>query len=92
MKKLKNFTKQELEKITEMCNKWVHPKTGKTRYYLNTIQMIEYYGNIFKFESEDYEIFLNSKVWIEGKEVFTDNANKNILLKISENLYKTLEF
>ncbi len=91
MKKLNKLKKDEIEKIYFFGNKWLNPKTKKVRCYLNTIQIIEYFGNVFDFNSEDYEVFLKSKVWIENKEVFTDNKNKKILLKIENNLYKLLE-
>lgn len=91
MKKLNKFTKEELEKIYFWCNSWNNKKTKKIRYYLNTIKILEFFGNVFDFDSEDYEVFLNSKVWIENKEVFTDNKNKKILVKIESNLYKVLE-
>lgn len=91
MKKLNKFTKEDIQKIGIFSNKWTNQKTKKTRYYLNTLQILEYFGNVFNFDSDDYQTFLNSKFWIEGKEVFTDNSNKRILLKISDNLYKILE-
>ncbi|WP_416820637.1 hypothetical protein [Delftia tsuruhatensis] len=91
MKKLKHFTKSDLEKISQFSNLWKDPKTKEVRHYLNTIRIIEYFGNIFNFDSDDYEVFLNSKIWIADKEVFTDNSNKTIILKISNNLYKILE-
>lgn len=92
MKKLNKLTKEEIKKIGEMVGKkWVHPETKKTRYYLNTIQILEFFGNVFAFNNEDYQIFLTSKIWLEGKEVFTDSKDKKILLKIENNLYKLLE-
>lgn len=91
MKKLKDFTKTDLEKISQFSSKWKDSKTKKVRYYLNTIKILEYYGNVFKLESNDYDSFLNYKIWIEDKELFTDNKNKRILLKISNNIYKILE-
>lgn len=91
MKKLKDFTKADLEKISQFSSKWKDSKTKKVRYYLNTIKILEYYGNVFKLESNDYDLFLNYKIWIEDKELFTDSKNKAILLKVSNNIYKILE-
>ena len=66
--KLNKFTKEELKKInTIVGNDWVNPKTKKVRYYFNTFQILEFYGNVFGFDSEDYQTFLNSKFWIEEK-------------------------
>lgn len=92
MKKLNKLTKEEIKKITDVVgNEWKHPKTKKVRYYLNATQILEFYGNVFNFDSDDYQTFLTSKVWIEGKEVFTDNQNKKIIVKISDNIAKLLE-
>lgn len=62
-------------------------------YHFNSIRIIEAYGNIFDFDTRDYEVFLNDEndFWLEGKKVFTDSEDKNILLKIENNLYKLLE-
>ncbi len=92
MKKLNKFTKEEIKKLNEIIgNSFIHPKTKKIRHHLNTIQILEYYGNVFNFDGEDYQVFLNYNFWIEDKEVFTDYENKKILLKISDNLHKLLE-
>lgn len=91
MKKLKDFTKADLEKISQFSSKWKDSKTKKVRYYLNTIKILEYYGNVFKLENNDYDLFLNYKIWIEDKELFTDSKNKTILLKVSNNIHKILE-
>lgn len=91
MKKLKDFTRSDLEKIGQFSSKWKDSKTKKVRYYLNTIKILEYYGNVFKLENNDYDLFLNYKIWIEDKELFTDGKNKAILLKVSNNIHKILE-
>lgn len=92
MKQLNKLTKEELKKLYEIIgNKYTNKKTGKERYYLNTIVILEYFGNVFKFDSDDYQNFLLNKFWIENKEVFTDGKDKKILSKISDNLYKLIE-
>jgi hypothetical protein len=91
MKQLNKLTKEELKKLYEIIgNKYTNKKTGKERYYLNTIVILEYFGNVFKFDSDDYQTFLLNKFWIENKEVFTDGKDKKILSKISNNLYKLI--
>ncbi|WKL16830.1 hypothetical protein QYQ99_04675 [Comamonas testosteroni] len=91
MKQLNKLTKEELKKLYEIIgNKYTNKKTGKERYYLNTIVILEYFGNVFKFDSDDYQTFLLNKFWIENKEVFTDGKDKKILSKISDNLYKLI--
>lgn len=91
MKQLNKLTKEELNKLYEIIgNKYTNKKTGKERYYLNTIVILEYFGNVFKFDSDDYQTFLLNKFWIENKEVFTDGKDKKILSKISDNLYKLI--
>ena len=92
MKQLNKLTKEELKKLYEIIgNKYTNKKTGKERYYLNTIVILEYFGNVFKFDSDDYRNFLLNKFWIENKEVFTDGKDKKILSKISDNIYKLIE-
>lgn len=92
MKKLSTLTKEELKRLYEIIgNKQTIKKTEKERYYLNTIAILEYYGNVFKFDSDDYQTFLSNKFWIENKEVFTDGKDKKILSKISDNIYKLIE-
>ncbi|MDH1334960.1 hypothetical protein N5D77_12075 [Comamonas thiooxydans] len=92
MKKLSTLTKEELKRLYEIIgNKYTSKKTGKERYYLNTIVILEYFWNVFKFDSDDYQTFLLNKFWIENKEVFTDGKDKKILSKISDNIYKLIE-
>lgn len=92
MKQLNKLTKEELRRLYEIIgNKHTIKKTGKERYYLNTIAILEYFGNVFKFDSDDYQNFLLNKFWIENKEVFTDGKDKKILSKISDNIYKLIE-
>lgn len=95
MKFIKDFTELELEKVGR---KWAHPKTGKTRYYLNPVWIINNYGYIFGLSRAEEAILINPefKYWIEDGEVktslpFTNNKKKYIIPAIEKNLYKMLE-
>ncbi|QIL78568.1 hypothetical protein G7047_00505 [Diaphorobacter sp. HDW4A] len=94
MKQLKDFTELELEQVGK---KWQHPKTGKTRYYLNPVWIIENYGYIFGLSRAEEAIFINPeyKFWIEDEEVksslpFTNHKKKYILPAVTNNLHKML--
>jgi hypothetical protein len=56
MKFIKDFTELELEKVGK---KWAHPKTGKTRYYLNPVWIINNYGYIFGLSRAEEAILIN---------------------------------